>query len=192
MNLRPELVGGRSNHTPPTKRGLYQAALLGAYFREQQMEFDMIISSGAVRTDVTAKTITEAAGYDQPVATDPRLQEVSQGFFEGKPRKNIYLPAAIERFRLNEIDGHLPGGESIVDCQERMCDFLSDAHRQSPDGTILVVSHGLAIRSLVGKILGQSKQEILATETPNVSLTNINVTQGTPTVDYIGKTVIAE
>lgn len=192
MNRRPDLVGGRSNHTPPTTRGIYQAALVGTYFREHMMTFDTIVSSGAVRTDSTARVIIETAGYDQELLTDPRLQEVSQGFFEGEPRKNVYLPEVIERYQLNELHGHLPGGESILDCQERMLAFLNDQHIENPDGKLLVVSHGLAVRAIVGKILGQSKQQILATETPNVSLTHIAVNDSVPTVTYVGKTVISE
>lgn len=192
MNTQPELIVGRSNHTPLTAKGLYQAALLGAHFREQATTYDAIYSSGAVRADQTAQYILEAAGWDTPIHYDPRLQEVSQGLCEGKHRQRVYLPAIVDRFHLDDLDGQLPGGESLQGAQDRMWEFVQFTHETRPDSRLLVVSHGLAIRALVGKICEQSKQAVLDASTPNVSLTSITVVDGEPTVHHVGKTTINE
>ena len=65
-------------------------------------------------------------------------------------------------------------------------------HGQYPDATLLVFGHGLAIRALAGKIRNQTKQEILAACTDNVSLSCITVENATPQVAYVGKNVISE
>ena len=71
LNLTPEFIVGRSNHARLTERGLYQASLLGAYFRENGIVFDAIYSSGAVRADQTAQGVIDAAGYAATLSLSP-------------------------------------------------------------------------------------------------------------------------
>lgn len=192
MNTRPELIGGRSNHTPATARGLYQAAMLGAYFCETETTFDAVYSSGAVRADQTAQAVVEAAGFDLPIEIDERLQEIGQGEWEGLNRLDIYTDDFIHRYRLNDIDGCLPGAESVAAAQVRVGSFVRDMEVVHPDGRLLVVSHGFLIRSLVGRIRRQSKSDIVSASTPNVSLTEISVKDGIMFAGAVGKTVIDE
>ncbi len=191
LNTRPEQIVGRSNHAPLTVRGLYQASLLGGYLRESGQRFDAVYSSGAVRTDRTAQAIIDAAGYDLRVVVDERLQEVSQGPWEGRLREDVYTDDFITRYRLDSIDGCLPGAESILHAQARGLSALDDMD-QRPESRILIVSHGLLIRSIAGHILRQNKHEILNTSTPNVSLTRLSVNGTDRTVEFVGKTVISE
>lgn len=67
--------------------------------------------------------------------------------------------------------------------------FLSDAYRDYPKDVILVFSHGLAIRALVGALRRYNKSEILNLNTPNVSLTSIVVDDSRQLVEYVGKTI---
>ncbi len=194
-NIRPELIGGRDHTTEPTALGTQQAARLGTFLRTTgKIKFDAVFSSGAVRTDHTGEVTLQAAGLSQlhAIQVDERLHELSQGTYEGRLRSEVYTPEAISQYRLDELDGHLPTSESIPEGQQRMYEFLMEKHRAYPEGTLLVFSHGLAIRALVGKIRGYTKPEILALSTPNVSLTKITVMDGVPVVDYVGKTVISE
>lgn len=43
-----------------------------------------------------------------------------------------------------------------------MKEFVEDAYERTHSGTVLVFSHGLAIRSLVGFIRGDTKAAIIA------------------------------
>lgn len=191
LNAQPELVVGRSNYAPLTTRGTYQASLLGAYFRENGHRFDEIISSGAERTNRTARIAIEAAGFDQNFLVDERLQEVSQGPWEGMHRDQVYNEEVIRRHQLDDLDGSLPGAESIADAQQRGMEALEDI-RSTYTGNVLVVGHGLLIRSIVGAIYGQTKLQILESRTPNVSLTDIHARGNTYMVGAVGKTVISE
>lgn len=191
-NLDPARINGRSNHTPLTARGEHQARLLGVHLRSIAYTPDAIFSSGARRADTTARIATEAAGYTSPIVIDERLQEISQGPYEGQLRDGIYSPEAIAAHNLDSVHGKLPGTESLFEGHARMLDFASDAHRQYPDGRLLIVTHGLAIRSLVGIVRGYTKRQIFDTATPNASLTAITMAPTGPTVRYVGKTVISE
>lgn len=195
-NLRQtERIGGRSNAAEPTPRGLYQAALLGAYFRTEGSSFQAGYSSGAKRTDITLEICEQAAGFEPRNFlrhVDERLLEVSQGKFDGMLRDRVYTPEAIELFRLNELDGHLPTAESLMNAHARTRECVLAIEANYPDASVLVVGHGLAIRAFAGIELGLSKPAILGLQTDNVSLTEINVTGGVITVGEIGKTVIKE
>lgn len=192
MNTRPDLVGGRSYHTSLTIRGSRQAALFGDYLRSEQIRPDVVFASPAIRTDTTARIALDNAGIDMPVLHDDRLLEISHGTYEGQPRKNVYSEANKRRYRISELDGKLPGGESVLDVDQRMRPFIHDVHEQYPDGTAYVFGHGFAIRSLAGMIRGLTKPEIFAELTPNLSVTSITMSRHTPTVHYVGKTIISE
>ena len=191
-NLDLSRINGRSNHTPLTPRGERQARLLGAHLCTLRYAPDAIFSSGAVRADTTADIATSTAGYTSPIAIDERLQEVSQGPFEGRLRNEVYSPEAVAAHNLDSVHGKLPDAESLFEAYERMLDFTSDAYRRYPDGRLLVFSHGLAIRSLAGIARNHTRPQILTASTPNVSITAIDMTETGPTIHYVGKTVISE
>lgn len=192
-NLTPERICGRSNDLPLTDRGREQARLLGEYLGAAKYFPDIIVSSGAIRANKTAELATTAAGLLYPIHIDERLQEVSQGPYEGQPRSEVYTPEAVELYQLNEsLRSKLPGAESIAEAQERMLSFVGDAYRLLPNGTVLVFGHGLAIRALVGALMNSSREGVLESKTPNVSLTSITVADGQAHVNYLGKPVISE
>lgn len=184
------LIGGRNNATPLTKHGKAQAKRWGEYLRTLDLTPVAVCSSGAVRADETARISLNAAGIAQAVAIDERLQEIAQGSFENRPRDEVYTPETVARYRLNELDGALPGGESISNAQARMLDFVDETYRAHPEGSVLVFGHGLAIRALVGALRGYNKSEILKLSTPNVSMTSITVDEHRRQVDYVGKAFI--
>ena len=197
MNVQPHLIGGQSNHTPLTERGVQQAKDFGIYFGHNSLfrSPDVIYSSGAKRTNSTAQYALEMMGIDSlaPVIEDKRLLEVSQGPYEGKLRDEAYSAENIELYDLHALDGRLPGDESILDAQIRKQEFLHDTHDQYPNHTIMVFGHGLAIRSLAGAVLGYNKQQIVHDlHTPNLSLTVIDMVDHIPSVRFIGKNVIPE
>lgn len=190
MNTHPDIVGGRSNSAPISKRGRQQSELLGNYLRDIHMNPDAVYTSGAVRTHMTAMLALGNAGLSHRLIVDPGLLELSQGTYEGTSRTTAYTPESIQTYNLESLDGKFPEGESIRDVQERMWHYLERAHDKHPDGELLVFSHGLAIRALAGFIQGQSKSEILAATTDNVSVTQIVMNEHGTYVDFVGENVI--
>lgn len=179
-------IGGQSNHVPLTEKGEAQAAQLGTFLSQLTIKPAIAYYSGAVRTKQTADISLDVAGISVQLVPDERLLEISQGTFEGMDRRLAYTPENIKTYRINELEGKFPGGESMHDAQLRMHAFIEEVHHSYPESTVLVYGHGLAIRALVGLINGYSKPEILAQTTGNASITRIDVTKDGTTVEYVG------
>jgi probable phosphoglycerate mutase len=192
MNTKRHLVGGRSNLTPPTELGLVQAKQFGLYLRNAGIMPDAVYSSGAIRTNATARVALRAAGISMDIIEDERLLEMSQGSAEGKPRELMYTPENKEKYQIETMEGKFPGGESLLDLQLRNREFLDEKHIEHPSGLVLVFGHGLAIRALVGHVRGSTRDQILGEDIKNVSETRIDVVDGHPEVLYLGKNVISE
>ena len=189
-NVTPEYICGQSNHTPLTPLGEKQAAALGVYLQDAAITPTALFSSGAIRADTTAQIALEVAAITQPVIIDERLLEMGQGECEGLLRETVYTPENIEKYAITEPHGKFPGGESLLDVQARMLQFIEERSQQYPDGTVLAFGHGLAIRSLAGALRKLSKADILAEATGNVSVTHINTSDAGHTVRFVGKNVI--
>lgn len=192
MNTKRHLVGGQSNLTPPTERGLVQSKQFGLYLRESGVIPDAIYTSGAIRTNATARVALRAAGLSMDFIEDERLLEMSQGSAEGKPRELIYTPENKAKYQIETMEGKFPGGESLADLQRRKREFLDEKHIEHPSGLVLVFGHGLAIRALAGQIQGFTREQILAKDMHNVALTRIDVIDGQPEVHYAAKNVIKQ
>ncbi|WP_449060859.1 histidine phosphatase family protein [Planomonospora algeriensis] len=120
-----------------------RAAGLLAYLRP-----DMIVSSDLQRALHTARALGEVTGLD--VAVDKDLRERGGGEWEGLTREQISTGWPRE-FAAWEA----PGGEDVADVAERVSAAVRRwAARLEPDGLLVVVSHGAAIRLGVAKLMG--------------------------------------
>lgn len=188
MNLiYDEIIGGRSNESPLSELGEAQAAQLGRYILNHEINPDFYFASPAVRARDTIDIVLKTMGLSQPVTIDERLLEMSQGDAEGKPRKEIYTDAVLAAIRRQLLDFALPGGESMNEVGERVLEWLNEVAKLYPEKTILAGGHGLAIRCAAGMVLNWSHPEILAAQTPNASLSLFVVEKGVVRVMFVGK-----
>lgn len=157
-NLQRGVIQGRSNHLEITPKGRLQAALTGVWLKNTFGTPDAVRVSPAARTVRTAEIALEAAGLQCDLIIDERLQEVSQGEWEGKSRELMKQPDVQERMAKEGMAYRSPGGETLGETQTRMV----EAHQQLPDGSIWVFTHGLALRCLVGHYEGWRHGEILS------------------------------
>lgn len=110
-----------------------------------------VYSSDLQRAYDTAEPIAHAHGLE--VVTDPDFREIDQGEWTGLP------VAEIER-KWPELWGTArhynarPGGESPQQVRARALRGLRRAIESTPDGSIVVVSHGGTIRWLCAEALG--------------------------------------
>lgn len=135
------LVAGQSD-SPLTENGLQQAHAVAEWASEQNMSFDIIISSRLNRSYQTSKIIARKLHYpiDKIVINDD-IKERHCGDFEGLSIDDYFeTPESIA------VKDH--GVESLDALYERAVHFLKWAQEQHPDKTILVVSH-----SGIGKML---------------------------------------
>lgn len=181
-----EIVGGRSNHAPLTHKGHVEANRAGEYLLEQRITPDVIMSSPAVRALTTIEDVLHTIGSNQTIITDDRLQELGQGIMEGRARHEVWTEAVLAEMRTNPMDFAHSEGETFHNVQARMLDWYRDTVRNYPDSIILAGGHGLAIRALAGALLNWSHSEIMATTTPNCSLTRIDDDNGETSVAYVG------
>ena len=90
-NTHPEIIGGRSNSSPLTANGKEQARKL--YQRLNNINFDEIFCSPAVRAIETARI---GIGSLEKIIITDKLQELDQGEWTGKVRKDTYTPETLE------------------------------------------------------------------------------------------------
>ena len=136
------------------ENGIYLAELTGKALRD--VTFDMAFTSPLIRAKHTAQCIL--AGREVPIIEDERLIEISFGIYEGccYAEENRQVPQQwIENFFHAPQDYvAAPGGESLDDVEKRTRDFMEDicSRKELQDKTILVSTHGCALRGLLNSI----------------------------------------
>lgn len=143
------------------ENGIYLAELTGKALRD--VTFDMAFTSPLIRAKHTAQCIL--AGRKVPIIEDERLIEISFGIYEGccYAEENRQVPQQwIENFF------HAPqdyvaasGGESLDDVEKRTRNFMEDicSRKELQDKTILVSTHGCALRGLLNSIRESNRED---------------------------------
>ena len=94
---------------PLNKRGRRDGPRMGELLRKYGLMPDLVISSDAVRAQLTAKAVTEAARYAGEILLDPRLYMAS-------PADILSLLRTVrENAETVMIIGHNPGLEELVE-----------------------------------------------------------------------------
>jgi len=161
-----QLLSGSGVDGPPlSAAGRVQAAKAAdAIYRigrgtwERVPKASRIVASPMARTQETAATIGRRLGVK--VETDERVREIHFGDWEGLTAEQTIERDGDAILRWQDGDVAAPGGESIADVVARAREFLDSlaaAHAHLPtaaDGAIVVVSHAVAIKALVGAAMG--------------------------------------
>ncbi len=132
--------------------GLRQAETLGRELAS--VKLDAVISSPLERAAMTADAVAKPHGL--PVRFRDGLGEVRFGEWTGMTLDELELDDRWRRWNTLRGSERAPGGESMLDTQGRMFDELTQARDEFPDGTVALVSHADAIRSLLYHLLGMS------------------------------------
>jgi broad specificity phosphatase PhoE len=114
--------------------------------------FTALYSSDLLRAVQTAQEISKKVNL--PIITSPALREINQGIWEGQFIKDV-LNTMGDRVRAvyqNPYTDRKPGGESIGEVAERMYAYLDQLVEIHNQETIIVVSHGLAIATVLCKV----------------------------------------
>jgi alpha-ribazole phosphatase len=150
-------VEGRYNgqeDTPLNETGIRQAQ--AAADRLAGERFAAVYSSDLQRAYRTAQIITARLGL--PIQTDKRLREIHQGEFQGLLVNEIAKRFAVvmQQWHDNPATAHAPGGESVAQVAERLAAAADDIARMHPGERVLVVSHGMALATLIARARGIS------------------------------------
>lgn len=128
--------------------------------RLRNVHIDAVYSSPLKRAEKTAEAINKYHGL--PIKTDMRLQEIDMGDWEGKSWPEIERDYADEIKIWQEDPGTFvsPGGETMKEVYDRVWAGIIDIVKSNKDKTILVTSHGCAIRNVLCRALGKPIEEL--------------------------------
>ena len=167
-NVRHTL-DSRPPGSPLNDLGHAQAAALGGRLASEPVT--AVYASRAIRAQQTAAPV--AVAHDLPVSVVDGVQEVFCGDLEG--RSDL---AAREQFDLvyaswwrGDLDAHLPGGESAHELRDRYLPVLRRI-ADAATGTVVLVSHGAAIRLAAAAVLGDTAE---TTYVPNAGVVILGV-----------------
>ncbi|EKT55403.1 2,3-diphosphoglycerate-dependent phosphoglycerate mutase GpmB [Providencia burhodogranariea] len=144
-------IQGQSD-SPLTATGRLQARQVAERIKSEGITH--IITSDMGRTRETAQIIAEVCGCE--IITEPRLRELNMGVLE--QREIEMLTEQEEQWRKSLIDGteggRIPEGESMEELYERMLAALNNCLDLPKGSRPLLVSHGIALSTLLSRILG--------------------------------------
>jgi len=159
-NLQGRYQG--QSDVPLNAAGLMQAQVLARRLAGER--FDAIYTSDLARARQTAEAI--AALQKLPVHLDTRLREINLGEWEGMLVDTISARYAglWQQRQVDPARMQAPGGETAGQVLLRITAALDDISLGYPSARVLIVSHGLALATILctvrGIPIGQAYQNI--------------------------------
>ena len=148
---KQRVLQGRSDQ-PLNEVGIREAEAAAAWFREQEIRFDAIISSPLQRAVRTAQIVAgigepEAEAQEEgiPIRTDERLLEMDYGPYEGRSLTDP-SPELLAFFQDFVNNPEPEGMEPLEHVVQRLGDFMEDLKRDLPEGNVLIATHAIAMK----------------------------------------------
>lgn len=152
---------GTTDHTGHTLSGRLQEVELNERGREEAAELprrlaslppDLLCCSPLMRCRQTATPLAET--FRLNLRLMPELEEVDYGQWEGKAWAALTDDPLWQRYNQQRSLCRIPDGELSLELQLRMMKALETLHREAPDATVAIVSHGDPIRVVLAYCLG--------------------------------------
>ncbi len=126
-------------------KGRKQLDCLAERFKDVQ--FDAIYSSPLKRTVETAKAVNRYHSHE--IILNRKLIEINGGAWENQKWADIpkLFPEEYDLWTSKMHEFSIKGGESMTEVYERMKNAVTEIIRQNIGKTIVIVSHGCAIRN---------------------------------------------
>ena len=120
-------------------------------------------------SDLQRARDTVAIASGQSVNTDKRLREVCFGIWEGQGWGNLSreYPEEIRNFLFAPYRFTAPGAETLHAVRERMETALLEIGARHEGESVMVGSHGMAIRVLAAKLMGLASERLDEIRTPS-------------------------
>jgi probable phosphoglycerate mutase len=163
-----KMIQGQSD-LPLTDLGRSQAGKIAKRLKSEKI--DIIYSSDLKRAVETAQIIGKELNLN--VSPDKRLREIDFGPWEGKKNKDVLLkyPKEYTTWLQKSYKFKIDGAETLMEVQNRTMSFVNETLDKNPDKNILIVSHNVAIKSMILGILN-----IGIVSYNNISLDNVSLT----------------
>ena len=156
--------------------GRSQASLLS--LRLADVSLQSVYASDLKRALDTARIIAEPHGLD--VQTLPQLREINFGAWEGLTFEEIkagYSDIA-DNWHSSPGSVRIPSGETFQELMERTYGAVVDLAKKHDPGTIAVVTHGGAIRSIICALLDINLNNVFRIRQDNSALNIIDFYDG--------------
>ena len=155
-----------------TEKGLDQAKRVGEYLKDHAIDFFYV--SPLPRTRQTFDAIL-AHHPDVPVEFEPRIMEIHFGDLEGTPWG--YKRKLANEKGVDFLEFKPNNGESIVDLQKRVLEFIGELAEKHTGKTVALVTHGGVMMSIYLKLLNYTQADIENIHSPNTGVTILNFTK---------------
>ena len=142
---------------PLNENGRAQAAAAGEKIRQLGLKFDHVITSPLDRARETAELATGVKRSRFEI--DPRIREMEYGPYEGK--RILTLNWKVLSFLKAPYKKPAPEGiETIESLYGRVSSFLEDTAERTDADSVLVVTHGIALRNMIGYLKGLDCRDV--------------------------------
>ena len=141
--------------------------------RLKSSSFDVVYCSDLKRTKDTLEPLTEH--LSAPIYYVEEIRERSFGDLEGRSGQ-AYLDE-LKRTGLSGVDYRPPNGENFFDLRDRTDKFLTKLKEEHFEKSLLLMSHGGAIRAMLSSLLNKTLDELLRIDIQNTSLSTVEVAE---------------
>ena len=154
---------------PLNALGMQQAELVAAELA-RTIDVAELVSSDLVRTRETTKPINDACGFEPRF--DARIRERHFGVWQGKTYEEWRVLDAVgmARYNAGDPDYGPEGGETATQFLKRCVDAVTDLVLGSLEKTLILVTHGGVVSSMVRHAQGLNPQSARTWSVPNASL----------------------
>jgi probable phosphomutase (TIGR03848 family) len=143
-------IVGRAPRVPLSAEGLRQADALAE--RLEASSIQALYSSPLERACATAAPIAARLGIE--VQTADELNEIDYGAWTNRTLAELHELEEWRRFNLFRSGSRIPGGETMIEVQERMLRLVERVCSAHPDRAIALISHGDVIKATLAYYLG--------------------------------------
>ena len=165
---------------PLAKEGILLAEKTGETLKD--VKFDICFTSPLSRARQTAECVL--GDRNVPIIPDKRIQEINFGDLEGdrvRDAEGNYIDPQVEIFFRDPVNFKRPeNGEDIFDVIARTKDFWEEKTSDPflADKTVLVASHGCAVRALLQNIYHDPENFWHGCVPPNCCVNLVEVKNG--------------
>jgi probable phosphoglycerate mutase len=143
-------IVGRRPGVQLSARGLREAEALAS--RLEGWPIQALYSSPLERARATAAAIADRLRLEVQAADE--LNEIDYGAWTNRTLADLREVPEWRRFNLFRSGSRIPGGESMVEVQDRMLQLIERLRCVHPEQTVALVGHGDVIKAALAYYLG--------------------------------------